>query len=80
MGDLVPVEEHPLRRPSRAGVICKCHLLLEEDPPDLVQSFLWAITLMTLLGALVGWFWLGRSFAHREEVVCVLHFSLIVCS
>jgi hypothetical protein len=60
MGDLVPVEEHPLRHPSRAGVLFECCLLLEEDPLDLVQSFPWAITSMTLLGALVGWFWLGR--------------------
>jgi hypothetical protein len=28
--DLVPVEEHPLRRPSRAGVLFECRLLLEE--------------------------------------------------
>ncbi len=32
MGDLVPVEEHPLRHPSRAGVLFECCLLLEEDP------------------------------------------------
>jgi hypothetical protein len=58
MGDLVLVEEHPLRCLSRAGV--ECHLLLEEDPPDLVQSFLQVITSMTLLGALVVWFQLER--------------------
>ncbi len=68
MGDLVPVEEHPLRRPSRAGVLFECCLLLEEDPPDLVQSFLWAITSMTLLGALVGWFRLRRLIAQRVNV------------
>jgi hypothetical protein len=80
MGDCVPVVvgdlvldsvwpmEHPLRCQSRAGVLIKCHQLLEEDPPDLVQSFLWAITLMTLLGTLVGWFWLGRLFAQRVNV------------
>jgi hypothetical protein len=56
MGNLVPVEEHPLRGPSRAGVLFVCRLLLEEDPLDLVQSFLRAITSMTLFGALVGWF------------------------
>ncbi len=43
MGDLVPVEEHPLRCPSRAGVLFECCLLLEEDPPDLIQSFLRAM-------------------------------------
>jgi hypothetical protein len=64
MEDLSPVEEHPLMRPSRAGVLFECRLLLEEDSPDLVQSFLRAITLMTLLGALVGWFWLKRLFAQ----------------
>ncbi len=41
---------------------------LEEDPLDIVQSFLWALTLMTLLGALAGWFWLGRLFAQRVNV------------
>jgi hypothetical protein len=65
MGDLVLVEEHLLRALSRAGVLFERRLLLEEDPLDLVQSFLRAITLMTLLGALVGWFWLGRLFAQR---------------
>ncbi len=68
MGDLVPVEEHLLRRLSRAGVLIKCCLLFEEDPPDLVQSFLRAITSMTLLSALVGWVWLGRLFAQRVNV------------
>jgi hypothetical protein len=68
MGDLVPVEEHPLRHPFRTGVLFKCRLLFEEDLPDLVQSFLWAITSMTLLGALVGWFHLGRLFAQRVNV------------
>jgi hypothetical protein len=62
------VEEHPLRHLSRTGVLFKCRLLLEEDPPDLVQSFLWAITLMTLLSTLVRWFWLGRLFAQRVNV------------
>ncbi len=63
VGDLVPVDlgsvwpmKHLLRCPSRAGVLIKCHLLLEEDPLDLVQSFLRAIILMALLGALIGWF------------------------
>jgi hypothetical protein len=68
MGDLAPVEEHQLRHPSRAGVLFECHLLLEEDKLDIVQSFLWAITSMTLLGALVGWFWLGRLFAQRVNL------------
>ncbi len=68
MRDLVPMEEHPLRRPSRPGVLIECRLLLEEDPLDLVQSFLWAITSMTLLGALVGWFRLRRLFAKRVNV------------
>jgi hypothetical protein len=67
MGDLIPVEEHPLRRLPRAGVLFKCRLLLEENLPDLVQSFLWAITLMTLFGALVRWFWRGRLFAQRVK-------------
>jgi hypothetical protein len=68
MGILVPVEEYPLRRLSRAGVLFKCRLLLEEDLPDLIQSFLRAITLMTLLGALVGWFQLRRLFAQRVNL------------
>jgi hypothetical protein len=38
MGDLVPVEEHPLRRPSRAGVLFECHLLLEEDLYQLISN------------------------------------------
>jgi hypothetical protein len=68
MGDLIPVEEHPLRHPSRAGALFECCQLLEEDLPDLVQSFLRAITSMTLHGALVRWFWLKRLFAQRENV------------
>ncbi len=68
MGDLVPVEEHPLRGPSRAGVLFESCLLLDRDPPDLVQSFLRAITLMTTLGTLAGWFQLGRLFAQRVNV------------
>ncbi len=32
------------------------------------SSFLWAITLMTLLGALIGLFWLGRLLAQRVNV------------
>ncbi len=62
MGDCVPVVmgglilvdldsvwlvEHPLRCPSRAGVLIECCLLLEEHPPDLVQSFLRAINSTT---------------------------------
>ncbi len=35
---------------------------------DLVQSFLRAITSMTLLGTLILWFWLGRLFAQRVNV------------
>jgi hypothetical protein len=42
--------------------------IFKENPPNLVQSLLWAITLMTLLGVLVGWFWLGRLFAQRVNV------------
>jgi hypothetical protein len=53
-------------------------LLLEEDPPDLVQSFLRAITSMTLLGALVGWVWLGRLFAQRVNMETKDH-TTIVC-
>jgi hypothetical protein len=68
MGDLVLVEVHPLRHLSRAKVLIECHLLLEEDPPDLVQSFLRAITSMILLGALVRWFRLARLFAQRVNV------------
>ncbi len=61
IGDLMLVDldsvwpmEHSLRCQSRAGVLIECRLLLEEDSPDLIQSFLWAITSMTLLSALVG--------------------------
>jgi hypothetical protein len=68
MGDLIPMEVHLLRHLSRARVLIKCRLLLEEDPPDLVQLFLRAITSMTLLGALVRWFWLARLFAQRVNV------------
>jgi hypothetical protein len=46
VGDLVPVDL------DSAGVLIECRLLLEEDLPDLVQSFLWAITSMTLLDGL----------------------------
>ncbi len=68
MGDLVLLEEHLLRGLPRVGVIFECRLLLEEDWLDLVQSFLCAITLMTLPGALVRWFWLGRLFAQRVNM------------
>jgi hypothetical protein len=75
MGELLPVDldsvwpmEHLLRCLSRAGVLIECRLLLEEDPPNLVQSFLRAIISMTLLSALIRWFWLGRLFAQRVNV------------
>jgi hypothetical protein len=75
VGDLVPVDldsvwpmEHPLRCLSRAGLLIECCLLLEEDPLDLIQSFLWAITSRTLPGTLVGWFWPQRLFAQRVNV------------
>jgi hypothetical protein len=75
MGDLVPVNldsawlmEHPPRSLSIAEVLIEYRLSLEEHPPDLVQSFLWAIISMILLRAIVGWFWLGRLFARRVNV------------
>jgi hypothetical protein len=77
MGYFVPVEEHLLRCLSRAGVLFECRLLLEEDPPDFVQSFLRAITLMTLFGALVGWFWLGRLFSQRINVETKDHVTIV---
>ncbi len=51
--------------------------IIEEDPPDLVQSFLWAITSMSLLGALVGCFWLGRLFAQRVNVETKDHVTIV---
>ncbi len=62
MGVIVPVEEHLLRCPSRAGVLIRCHLFFEEDPPDLVQSFLRAITLNTT--------WCSRWMISAWKFVC----------
>ncbi len=74
-GVLVPMDldsawpmEHLIMSLSRAEVLIECLQLLEEHPPDLVQSFLWAIISMILVGALVGWFRLGKLFARRGNV------------
>ena len=59
---------HLLRSLSIPEVLFEYHQLLEEHQLDLVQSYLRAITLMTPLGALVGWLQLERLFARRVNV------------